>query len=360
MAAAEAAAWPLRFVAQPCAFHDDCVARSTNAARDTGSGSRDAGDVSHAATSGAGAHMEPEELAALQKRSSARGLVRLALHLAAIALTGAAYGAALQRPSGLLLVAMAAIAHGFTLVTMFAAMHECVHRTAFASRTLNDGVAWFAGLLSFYNSTFYRPYHAWHHRFTQLPGKDPELDDHKPESIGGYLLELSALTWWLGKLKTYAALASGRTAAYPFLSEQTTPVVVRSVRLQLAAYALLGAVSLAVGEPYFVWFWLLPVAVAQPLLRAILLAEHTGCSQDGDPVTNTRTTLTAWPVRLLMWEMPYHAEHHRYPALPFFALARVHARLGPQFAHVERHGYTGFHARLLRSLARRSAQQGAE
>ena len=66
---------------------------------------------------------------------------------------------------------------------MFAAMHESVHRTAFKSRWLNNAVGWFAGLLSFYNSTFYRHYHGWHHRFTQLPGKDPELDDRKPTSL---------------------------------------------------------------------------------------------------------------------------------------------------------------------------------
>jgi fatty acid desaturase len=41
-------------------------------------------------------------------------------------------------------------------VTMFAAMHEAVHRTAFRSLWLNNSVGWLAGLLSFYNSTFYR------------------------------------------------------------------------------------------------------------------------------------------------------------------------------------------------------------
>jgi fatty acid desaturase len=314
--------------------------------------------MSHAATGSAGARMDPAELAQLQKRSDAKGCARLAWHLAAIAISAYVYAAALAHGRGL--AALAALAYGFTLVTMFAAMHECVHRTAFATRALNDGVAWFAGLLSFYNSTFYRPYHAWHHRFTQIPGKDPELDDDKPESIGGYLFELSGVTWWIGKLKTYATIASGKTSAYPFLNDQTARAVVRSVRLQLAAYALLALTSVALGQPYFVSFWLLPVAVGQPLLRAILLAEHTGCSQDDDASTNTRTTLTLWPVRLLMWEMPYHAEHHRYPALPFFSLARAHVMLGPQFTHVARHGYSGFHAGLLRALARGSAQRGAQ
>jgi fatty acid desaturase len=291
------------------------------------------------------------ELAKLQQRSDTRGLLRLAGHLLAIGVAGALYASALARPAPFALRALGALALGFTLVTMFAAMHESVHRTAFRSRRLNDGVAWFAGVLSFYNSTFYRPYHGWHHRFTQIAGKDPELEDPKPTDLSSYLFELSGAPWWIGKIRTHMTLALGHTAPYPFLNYTTVPLVVRSVRLQLAAYGAAIAASFALGHAYFVTFWLLPVAVAQPLLRVILLAEHTGCSEDDNPLANTRTTRTLLPVRFLMWEMPYHAEHHRYPALPFFALASAHRGLGPHLVHDARHGYLGVHTALLRHIA---------
>lgn len=291
----------------------------------------------------------------MQRRSNVRGLVRVAGHLGVIAATGWIYGVAISgaragSTAWALAIAPAAVAFGFTLVTMFAAMHESVHRTAFRTRWLNDGVAWFAGLLSFYNSTFYRPYHGWHHRFTQVRGRDPELEDPKPTSVGTYLVELSGITWWVGKLRTHLALARGRVAAYGFLDGRTGPAAVRSVRLQLGVYGAALVASVALGWPYFIVYWLAPVAVAQPLLRMILLAEHTGCSNDDDALANTRTTHTILPVRFLMWEMPYHAEHHRYPALPFFVLRPAHAVLGPHLAHVARRGYLGFHAALLRGL----------
>jgi fatty acid desaturase len=133
---------------------------------------------------------------------------------------------------------------------------------------------------------------------------------------------------------------------------------VRSVRLQVGVYAGAIAASWAAGHAYFMTFWVLPVAVAQPLLRAILLAEHTGCSENDDPLSNTRTTRTLWPVRFLMWEMPYHAEHHRYPALPFFALRSAHRDLGRHLAHVARHGYLGVHAALLRDITSRDRGTG--
>jgi fatty acid desaturase len=300
-----------------------------------------------------------EQLRRLQLRFDQRGLRRLAGHLLAIGGTGWLYTLALQRSAHVSVVGIAAIGFGFTLVSMFAAMHESVHRTAFRSRWLNDTVAWFAGLLSFYNSTFYRPYHGWHHRFTQIPGKDPELEDKKPTSFLGYAFELSAVPWWIGKLTTYVKLARGKTDAYPFLSERTARGVVRSVRLQLLVYAAAIALSVWLGRPYFVTYWLLPVAVAQPLLRAILLAEHTGCAENGDALANTRTTYTSWPIRFLMWEMPYHAEHHLYPALPFFALAGAHQSVGAHLVHVARRGYVGVQVDFLKSLARKALPERA-
>lgn len=300
-----------------------------------------------------------DELRTLQQRSDGRGVLRLAGHLIAIAGTGALYAASLARSSHVALSLACGTLFGFTLVTMFAAMHESVHRTAFKTRWLNDLVAWLAGLLSFYNSTFYRYYHGWHHRFTQLPGKDPELEDEKPKSFAGYLLELSGIPWWLGKVQTHFKIASGNVARYGFLNDGTRAEVVRSVRLQLFVYAAAIAFSVALREPWFATYWLLPVALGQPLLRAILLAEHTGCSEDDNPLSNTRTTHTSWPVRFLMWDMPYHAEHHRYPALPFFALGRAHARLGPHLAHVARRGYLGVHVAFLRGLAARREHTSA-
>jgi fatty acid desaturase len=40
-------------------------------------------------------------------------------------------------------------------------------------------------------------------------------------------------------------------------------------------------------------------------------------------------------VRLFAWNMPYHAEHHAYPAVPFHALPALHARVQGRVEHVE-------------------------
>ncbi len=221
-------------------------------------------------------------------------------------------------------------------VTPSGAVHECVHRTAFASVKANDAIAWFAGLLSFYNGTFYRRYHQWHHRYTRIAGKDPEMDDPEPQTTEQYLWHLTGISWWTSKIKGHTKVALGQLEDCYFLPESSHAAVIRSTRLQLGAYGAIALLSAIAGHPWFlVTGWLLPLAIGQPFLRFVLLAEHTGCSYGDNFFTNTRTTLTFWPVRLLMWNMPYHAEHHLYPSIPFHALPAAHQQLKNKFSHID-------------------------
>ena len=286
------------------------------------------------------------ELKDLNTRSNWQGLVQLTGHLAAMLLSGYLWGNNLD--NWLIALPMVVI-YGFSLASMFAVVHECVHRTAFANNRLNDLVAWCAGVLSFYNSTFYRRYHKWHHRYTQINGKDPELEDPKPSNFKEYLAEISGFNWWIGKFKTHYPVAMGKFDNCPYIAENAKERVVRSTRLQLAVYFSAIALSVIIGKPWFIIYWLLPLAVGQPILRAILLAEHTGCSNDNNPLTNTRTTLTWFPIKFLMWNMPFHAEHHLYPSIPFYALPKAHQQLKAHFAVIDR-GYLKLNQSIISTL----------
>jgi len=66
---------------------------------------------------------------------------------------------------------------------------------------------------------------------------------------------------------------------------------------------------------------------AQPMLRAYLLAEHTGCPLVPDMLTNSRTTFTHRAIRWLTWEMPWHTAHHAAPTVPFHRLATLSAEI---------------------------------
>ena len=287
-----------------------------------------------------------QQLAQLNGLSDGPGWVRLLSHLATIVVGGVVWRLD-TLPTGLRLLCL--VLSGVALATCFAGLHECCHRTAFRSKRLNDGVAWLMGVLSFYNATFYRRYHQWHHRYTHQPGLDPELEDPVPTTLLAYVLEISGWHWWTGKMRGYARLLWGDLSSVPYLSPEVIPQVRRSVRLQFALYAALAAGSCIAGNGLLLWNWLLPLALGQPFLRILLLAEHTGCDYSADGLANTRTTLTLAPVRWLMWNMPFHAEHHLYPSMPFHALPAAHRWIAPKLKHLDR-GYLAVHAGLLPRL----------
>lgn len=295
-----------------------------------------------------------EELSVLNLRSNFRGWLQLGGHLAVMLLSGYLWATNLDR---WFMALPAAILYGFSLAAMFAPLHECCHRTAFASNRLNDIVAWLAGVLSFYNSTFYRRYHKWHHRYTQIPDQDPELGDPKPQNWRKYILEVSGLPWWLGKVRGHFGIALGKLDGCPYIAESARAEVIRSTRLQLLVYAVAIAISVATKQPWFLIYWLVPLAIGQPILRMILLAEHTGCSNDENPLTNTRTTLTLSPIRFLMWNMPFHAEHHLYASIPFHALSAAHQKLKPHLQQIES-GYMRVNRNIVANFEKEQSDLG--
>lgn len=285
------------------------------------------------------------ELKVLNTRSNISGILQLAGHLSIMVICGYLW---LSGTIWLIKIP-ALIIYGFSLASMFAVVHECTHRTAFASNRLNDIVAWCAGVLSGYNSTFYRRYHKWHHRYTRIKGKDPELEDPQADNLSEYILEISGYNWWLGKLKTHYRVCRGKLDNMPYISESARSEVINSNRWQVFVYGMAIAISLIFQQPWFITLWLLPLAVGQPILRFILLAEHTECSYDNNPLTNTRTTLTWFPIKFMIWNMPFHAEHHLYPSLPFYVLPQAHQELKEHFAVVD-NGYLEVNKNIISSF----------
>ena len=120
--------------------------------------------------------------------------------------------------------------------------------------------------------------------------------------------------------------------------------------LVTAGAAVLFALPFGWATPLL--YWIGPQLLGQPFLRAYLFAEHTGCTLDRNGLTNTRTTLTSAAVRLLMWNMPFHAEHHLYPSIPFYRLPDAHRAMQDRLGVVQC-GYARWNLGFVRSLARR-------
>ncbi|HTO83054.1 MAG TPA: fatty acid desaturase [Methylomirabilota bacterium] len=286
----------------------------------------------------------PDRLATLNARSDRRGLSHLAGHGAALLATGAL----LSQAIGSWWAVPATMLHGAVLVFVFAPLHETIHRTAFKSRRLNDAVAWICGALLMLPAAYFRYFHFAHHRYTQDADNDPELAAPKPASFGAWLLYVSGWVYWRAQIGGTLGHAIGRTPER-FLTQGNRAHVIREARLLLAAYAAIAAVAVAYGSWAPLTYWVLPAIAGQPLLRLYLLAEHTGCPLVPDMLANSRTTLTNPVVRFFAWNMPYHAEHHALPSVPFHALPTLHRELAADLKVVSL-GYLAFHRDVLRSF----------
>jgi fatty acid desaturase len=203
---------------------------------------------------------------------------------------------------------------------------------------LNDWAGRVAGFLLVLPFEWFRHFHLAHHRWTNIEGKDPELQGGKPESLGEWVVHVSGLPYWWSEVRLMLALVRGRVAD-GFVPEGARVRVVREARVMAVGYAVV-LVNL-VWTPVLLWVWVVPVLLGQPFLRMYLLAEHGDCPRVANMFQNTRTTFTNRVVRWLAWNMPYHVEHHVWPAVPFHQLPQVHGLMREEL-QVTADGYTAF------------------
>ena len=289
--------------------------------------------------------LTPTELRALSARSDWPGAIRLAIHVALLAVTGW-----LVAISSGWMTLPTMLALGLVQVALFGPSHETMHQTAFASRRANAVVGWLAFCPSLQNAQFYAAFHVIHHRHTNIPGQDPELLAPEPSTLPAYVSRILGIPYWTMRLRVIADCWRGDLAAYPYINSQQRPGVIRSVRamsLFVAGLAIAAAIVFGWRTPFL--YWIVPQLIGQPFLRAYLITEHTGCTLDHNGLTNTRTTRTNGLVRLLMWDMPYHAEHHLYPSIPFHRLADAHRQIAARLGYLQ-DGYVRWNLDYLRTL----------
>lgn len=268
----------------------------------------------------------------LTERSDAAGLWHLAGHLGLILLVGGLIAAGV--PGWGLLLPL----QGVLIVFLFTLEHEATHKTPFVSLWVNEWAGRLAGFLLILPFEWFRYFHLAHHRWTNIDGKDPELLGEKPATLRQWLWHVSGLPYWGSELRLMAALVRGR-AEGDYLPEGAKGRIVREARIMAVLYLALALTLF--WTPLVLWLWLVPVLLGQPFLRLYLLAEHGDCPRVANMFENTRTTFTNRIVRFLAWNMPYHVEHHVYPAVPFHHLPALHQLMREEL-RVTAEGYAEF------------------
>lgn len=231
---------------------------------------------------------------------------------------------------------------GMLMCSLFACQHECIHNTAFKSRRLNQVAAFITGVSYIYPSTIFKELHFTHHRHTHEPGLDPEI------SLGGKPLQsvISNLPFYLTWLSGFPLFffkvgmtIVGALGMPDFIRKKLYPFISSEVRLQvvLESWVVLAVHLAILGSAIYVYagFWGLHIGllVGHGFLASYTAAEHNGLPHEGSIVEKTRSIAAPFFVKFLMWNMPYHAEHHSYPAVPFHALPLLHEEMKEELKH---------------------------
>ncbi|MGB5836142.1 MAG: fatty acid desaturase [Albidovulum sp.] len=278
------------------------------------------------------ASLPDAEKSALTQTSNRAGLTHLAGHAGLILFCGLLIW--LRVPFWPVLLPV----QGVLIVFLFTLEHECTHRTPFRSVPLNEWVGRMCGVVLLLPFGWFRYFHLAHHRFTNLPGRDPELEGPKPQNRREWIWHISGLPYWAENARLLLRLCLGRERA-EYLPAPALGPIETEARIVLGLYAL--ATATLFWTPVLFWVWILPALLGQPALRLYLLAEHGDCPTVANMFENTRTTFTNRIVRFLAWNMPFHTEHHVFPSVPFHKLPTLHRRMRTAL-RVTEDGYVAF------------------
>ncbi len=239
-------------------------------------------------------------------------------------------------------------------------MHDAAHRRLFHKAKINDFVGQFLTAAPLAFSMFsYRSLHLKHHT-NPLASDDPDIS-----LIGGYPISRTSLIRKLArdaigisyfKFVRYFHHNRARMKKAPKSpqnkSEQfSLPMIIFSILLM---NGLMLSVLLLLGHGWiYLLFWLLPAwTVLQVLLRIRGIAEHAGYQQNSDQRVNARTVIN--PLQTFFFaphNVNYHIEHHLYPSVPHYHLAKVHRHLKVRNRLPEKNVFDGYGS-VLRELVR--------
>ncbi len=288
--------------------------------------------------------LSPTELRQLSERSDLRGFAQMASHLTAIVILGILHATAM----GSWWVLLTGLALGVLVNFLYAAQHELSHATVFKTRKLNEIFGRAIGFFQFFPRDFDQIMHFAHHQYTQNWDRDGELV-REPYTLGTYLLWMSGITYWRNRFFGIVRRARG-VIIEPFIRAEEEARVIFESRLHLAGYGAIALVSVITGSWAALTFWVIPMILTKPIHQLQNTIEHLGLSHENDILENTRSTRANAIQNWLCWQMPYHTAHHTFPAVPFWKLRELNARIEEKAGGVHRMGWIEFQIQVIRKL----------
>jgi fatty acid desaturase len=215
--------------------------------------------------------------------------------------------------------------------------HEASHFTLFKRKSWNDWVADLALYWPMFLSvSVFRYFHRDHHRFLGTE-KDKNRELWRTHTYEGTLKE----DWQFPKTMPGLILLLAKKLAFVegavWIISGIAAMFVRpehrknSWLYAAARSAYYGSVALLVWKLHLasgvLLYWIIPYCTWHIMIQYIrIICEHSAIPSSTPPYHLTRTTIpTFWEKFLIIpRNIGYHHEHHWFPSVPFYNLARLH------------------------------------
>jgi fatty acid desaturase len=301
-------------------------------------------------------NIRPEQFGALLKKDNRRSSVHFLLMYGIFITAGVVLVLSWNQTWWIALPALFVFATSVS--ALFACGHESIHQTAFRSRRLNYWTAFLSGAGYGYAPTMFRAFHFAHHRYTHQPGLDPEISVGRwpvpsvIQQLPSYLAWLSGIPFMLFRFLMLVCGALGmpafiRRLLFPFVEPEQRLAIFLESWVILAIHGSIVYVALFVNPAFWGLLW--GQVLGSALLASYTAAEHNGLPHEGSILEKTRSLRSSKGVRWWMWNMPYHAEHHAYPSVPYHALPELHHLLQEELIHKDS-SHAEFHQQVLRDV----------
>jgi fatty acid desaturase len=204
--------------------------------------------------------------------------------------------------------------------------HDAVHGNLSRNKTLSYWISLLCWSPTGMSVTIYSNYHLHHHRITNTY---PDVDN--------FVVTDYTRNPVLAKLMLLAVY----TFAYPiyFLFQMMRYTKRLStwhkLRMNVELLGIFGVVALGYTQlPFQVFFFLfgLPFILGAMFASMTSMIEHFGMPATDDDAYSSRTYGTKAGLTNFLWNnVTYHNEHHKYPGIPFYNLARFHHTAYPHY-----------------------------
>ena len=286
-------------------------------------------------------------MSALMRKSDARAFAQVIPQLLLFAATGTgAYVAFLNVhvtnwPWALPLLLLALFVHG-TFSSFFGGIagHELCHKTPFKTQFWNDFFLVVISFISWFDPIGYRVSHVKHHQVTVHAEHDGEVVLPQGLNWHGVAFILKKLTidplvpFKLLRNWTYAAFGDSSKSLFfsPVWIAKILPKTKTELRREhrnwarfvLFGHLILAALFIVTGHWFLIVVFTLGCQYCSWLQLLCSAPQHVGLTPNvADFRLCCRTYTCGWLPAFLYWNMQYHVEHHMFPAVPFYNLARL-------------------------------------